>query len=80
MPTRWSFGAVASALTVALAALLSAAAPAFATDPVTLDSAYVLDEVDALSTSDEAAANARLADLYASTGVDLYAVFVDDFT
>lgn len=79
MPTRWSFGAVLSA--VAVAVLLSlTAAPASATDPVTLDAAYVLDEVDALSAADEAAADARLAELYESTGVDLYAVFVDDFT
>lgn len=79
MPTRWSFGAVLSA--VAMAVLLSiTAAPASATDPVTLDAAYVLDEVDALSAADEAAADARLAELYESTGVDLYVVFVDEFT
>lgn len=79
MPTRWSFGAVLSA--VAMAVLLSiTAAPASATDPVTLDAAYVLDEVEALSAADEAAADARLAELYESTGVDLYAVFVDDLT
>lgn len=64
-----------------MAVLLSiTAAPASATDPVTLDAAYVLDEVEALSAADEAAADARLAELYESTGVDLYAVFVDDFT
>lgn len=79
MPTRWSFGAVLGA--VAAAVLLSlGAAPAGATDPVALDAAYVLDEVDALSAADEDAANARLADLYESTGVDLYAVFVEEFT
>lgn len=79
MPTRWSFGAVLGAVTIA--ALLSlTAAPASATDPVTLDAGYVLDDVDALSAADEAAANARLAALYESTGVDLYAVFVDEFT
>ncbi len=79
MPTRWSFGTVLSA--VAVAALLSlTAAPASATDPVTLGAGYVLDEVGALSEADEQAADARLAELYASTGVDLYAVFVDEFT
>lgn len=79
MPTRWSFGAVVSAGAAAVLMALSAA-PASATDPVTLGSAYVLDEVDALSAADEATANARLAELYESTGVDLYAVFVDEFT
>ena len=79
MPTRWSFGTVLSA--VAVAALLSlTAAPASATDPVTLGAGYVLDEVGALSAADEQAADARLAELYASTGVDLYAVFIDEFT
>lgn len=79
MPSRWSFGAFVSACAAAVA-LAFTAAPAAATDPVTLGSGYVLDEVGALSAADEATANARLTELYDTTGVDLYVVFADEFT
>lgn len=68
-------------LATLLALLLSGfAASASATDPVRLGAERVFDGVDALSASDEAAANERLASLYSDSGVDLYVVLVDDFT
>jgi hypothetical protein len=72
----------ALALTGALVVLMSAgmAGAASATDPVTLGSAYVLDQAGVMSSGDEASANSRLKDLYSSSGVDLYVVLVDQFT
>lgn len=73
-------------LSLLLAALLLPAlwigttAAAHATDPVDLGSGRVLDQVGALSKSELDAAEARLEQLYDDTGVDLFAVFVDDFT
>lgn len=68
-------------LAAGLIALLSlGSAPAWATDPVSLGAERVLDESDALTGSQEASANERLDALSASTGVDLYVVFVDEFT
>ncbi|MDZ8274461.1 TPM domain-containing protein [Microbacterium aquimaris] len=68
---------------LALAALLGFSAtssPAFATDPVDLGSGYIVDTVDVVSGEEEAALFDRLSALYEATGVDLYAVFVDEFT
>ncbi|TDN88494.1 TPM domain-containing protein [Microbacterium sp. BK668] len=69
------------ALTAALSLLLlGGAGAASATDPVTLGSSYVVDQVDALSGSEEQAAEERLQQLSDETDVDLWVVFVDDFT
>lgn len=56
------------------------AVPAWATEPVTLGAERVFDGSDVLTGSQEAAANERLTELSSSTGVDLYVVFVDEFT
>src|SRR5690349_6526847 len=69
------------ALTAALSLLLiGGAGAASATDPVTLGSTRVVDQVDALPASEEQAAEQRLQKLSAETDVELWAVFVDDFT
>jgi len=76
MRARWAL-----ALTAALATSLAAGAgAAWATDPVTLDASYVLDDVGVLSASEEAEAEARLEQLKVDTGLDLWVVFVDEFT
>ena len=69
------------ALTAALSLLFTGGAlAASATDPVTLGASHVLDEADVLSASDEAAAEARLQQLSDETTVDLWVVYVDEFT
>ena len=74
--SRWVW-----ALAVVLAVCFSGTATAaFATDPVSLGDEHVVDQANVLSASDEAAANDRLDQLYADTGVDLYVAIVDDFT
>ena len=81
MRARW-----APALTTALGAVIStlliigSAGAASATTPVTLGSGYVLDDVDALSSSEEAQAQTRLEQLKTDTGLDLWVVYVDEFT
>jgi hypothetical protein len=76
MRARWAL-ALTTALTIVFA---GAAGPASATDPVDLGQGYVLDDVGVLSAGEEADSEQRLADLYASTEVDLYVVLVDSFT
>ncbi|QIG38229.1 TPM domain-containing protein [Microbacterium sp. 4R-513] len=69
------------ALTAALSLLLIGGADAAsATDPVTLGSTYVVDQTDTLSSSEEQSAEARLQQLSDQTDVDLWVVFVDEFT
>ncbi|MEJ6489675.1 TPM domain-containing protein [Leucobacter sp. USCH14] len=72
---RWWFA-------VALGAGLLAvgASSATAVGPGTLGSEYVTDAVDVLDAAEEQAANARLAEAYDETGLDLFVVFVDEFT
>ncbi|KRB36177.1 TPM domain-containing protein [Microbacterium sp. Root180] len=77
MRLRWA-AAVASAAVVAVTAIAGSAA--LATPPVSLGSGYVLDEVDVLSPAEEAEAQQRLEQLKADTGLDLWVVYVDDFT
>ena len=48
--------------------------------PVTLGAGYVLDDAGVLSASDEQAAQARLEQLRADTGVDMWVAFVPEFT
>jgi uncharacterized membrane protein YgcG len=71
----------ALALTAALSLLFTGGAlAAAATDPVTLGASHVLDSAEVLSSSDEAAAEARLQELSDETTVDLWVVYVDEFT
>ena len=81
MRARW-----APALSTALGAVITtmlivgSAGAASATTPVTLGSGYVLDDVDALSSSEESQAQTRLEQLKTDTGLDLWVVYVDEFT
>ncbi|KAA9158676.1 TPM domain-containing protein [Microbacterium lushaniae] len=77
MRARWAL-----ALTTALAAAigLAIAPAAHATPPVTLESGYVLDEAGVLSGAEVRAADERLDELFDETGLDLWVVFVDEFT
>lgn len=69
------------ALTAALSLLLiGGGGAAWATDPVTLGSTSVLDQSDVLSGAQEQAAQQRLQQLSDETDVDLWVVYVDDFT
>lgn len=64
----------------ALLAALSAGALAHATEPVQLGDAYITDAAGVMTVEDEDTANARLAQTYGQTGIDLYVVLVDEFT
>ncbi|MET0860301.1 MAG: TPM domain-containing protein [Microbacterium sp.] len=81
MRARW-----APALSTALGAVvttmlvLGSAGAASATSPVTLGAGYLLDDVDALSSSEESQAQTRLEQLKTDTGLDLWVVYVDEFT
>ncbi|WP_110588347.1 TPM domain-containing protein [Microbacterium suaedae] len=72
--------------TTAIAALGVGVALAFApfaasaAEPPGLGAEYVHDEVDALSASEEATANERLAGLKAESDVEMWVVYVDEFT
>lgn len=76
MRAGWAVSLTA-AVTLMLATLAGGAA---ATDPVSLGSQYVVDDVGALSDAQATAAESRLESLYSSTGIDLYVVIVDEFT
>lgn len=71
-----------SVVAVSLAVLFGAAvaAPAAATEPVTLDETRVLDASDVLTDAQEARLDTRLAQLQDDTGLGLWVVYVDDFT
>jgi hypothetical protein len=73
---------LASVVTASLAVLLfsGVASPASATEPVALDSDRVLDAVDILTDAQEATLDERLQRLSADTDVDLWVVYVDEFT
>lgn len=81
MRSRWA-STLATALSAALATVLvlTSAAAASATDPVTLGSGYVLDDVGVLSAGQEAEAQSRLEKLKTDSGLDLWVVYVDEFT
>ena len=66
-----------AAVVVALVALAPAAASA--EDPVDLAGAYVLDRAGVVG-GDEAAIETALDTLYADTGIQLFVVYVDEFT
>lgn len=71
-----------SVVAVSLAVLfgVAVAAPAGATEPVTLDETRVLDASDVLTDAQEARLDSRLAQLQDDTGLGLWVVYVDDFT
>lgn len=75
MRSRWAL-----ALTAAVSIVIGGAASAFAADPVTLGSGRVLDDAAVLSSADESAIQARSEELTASSDVDLWVVYVDEFT
>lgn len=76
MRARW-----AASLTGMLAIVFaSAAVAASATPPVQLDASFVVDQAGVLSSSDEADVEQRLQQLSDDTDVDLWVVFVDEFT
>ncbi len=81
MRARWSLKARAAALGVVVAALLlGSAGAASATSPVTLGSGYVWDDVGALTSDEIAAAEDALGEFRDASGLDLWVVFVDEFT
>jgi uncharacterized membrane protein YgcG len=76
MRARWA----AAVTTALMMVLVGAASAASATDPVELGAGYVVDEAGVLDAAAESAVQDRLTELYDQTGVDLYAVFVSEFT
>ncbi|WP_194409028.1 TPM domain-containing protein [Microbacterium cremeum] len=77
MPLRRTAALVSAAV---VAVTVMGAAAVSATPPVTLGSGYVLDDAGVLSSSEEAQAQDRLDALKTQTGLDLWVVFVDEFT
>lgn len=76
MRSRWAL-----ALTAALAIVVGGTAgAALATGPVSLGATRVLDAADALSAAEESEVQQRSEHLSASSGVDLWVVYVDVFT
>ncbi|PVW04730.1 hypothetical protein DEA06_08095 [Microbacterium sp. Gd 4-13] len=72
---------LSAAAALALALVVGGpAVAASATEPVELGSTRVYDQVDALSPQQEFDAQARIEQLRTSTGLDLWVVFVDEFT
>lgn len=76
MRSRWS-AALATAL---LLTVIGAPSAASATPPVTLGSSYVMDEAGVLDSGSASAVEERLARLSSETDVDLWVVYVDEFT
>ena len=77
MRLRWA-AALASVAVVAVTAIGGGIAQA--TPPVTLPSSFVLDDAGVLSPTQEAEAQSRLEQLKSDTGLDLWVVYVDEFT
>ncbi|WP_292832386.1 TPM domain-containing protein [Microbacterium sp.] len=75
MRAHWPLAVVAAAAIV----LGGGAASAIAADPVALASSRVLDQSDALTAAQEASVQERLS-AAASSGIDLWVVYVDQFT
>lgn len=72
--------AIMAGLVVAAVSVLGLAAPAWAVPPPPLGSSYVLDQADVLTNAQEAEVQSRLLRLSEQTGLDMWVVFVDDFT
>lgn len=71
---------LALAVTAAVLVLFGGALPASAVDPIGLGASRVLDDSDVLSSGQEQAIQERSEALSASSGVDLWVVYVDEFT
>lgn len=71
---------VVATVFLALAAILGAPLAAAAVPPPALGSSYVVDRVDALTDAQEAEVQSRLLALSEQTGLDLWVVYVDEFT
>ncbi|WIE81844.1 TPM domain-containing protein [Curtobacterium sp. MCPF17_021] len=69
-----------TAALVAMLIVLAPAATAHATAPVYLGGAYVLDEADALTASQQSKVEQAVQDLYDETQTQLFVVFVPSFT
>lgn len=67
-------------MAVVLGGVLGSAGAAVAADPVTLHGSRVLDQSDVLTDAQETALDTRLRSLHASSGVDLWVVYVPTFT
>lgn len=80
MRSRWAPRTAVLAGALAAVIALATAPAAWATTPVTLGDGYVLDEVDVLSAGEEQQAQERLEQFRADSGLDLWVVYVDEFT
>lgn len=76
MRRRWAV-ALFTVLTVLITGVAGAAS---ATNPVQLGSGFVLDDAGVLSASEEDQAQERLERFKTDTGLDLWVVYVDEFT
>lgn len=71
---------VVATVFLVLASILGVPLAAAAVPPPTLGSSYVVDRVDALTDAQEAEVQSRLLALSDQTGLDLWVVYVDEFT
>lgn len=72
--------ALTALLAIVLGGVLGGAGAAVAADPITLHGSRVLDQSDVLTDAQETALDTRLRSLHASSGVDLWVVYVPTFT
>ena len=72
--------AILAGFVVAAVSVLGLGVPAWAVPPPSLGSSYVLDQADVLTNAQEAEVQSRLLRLSEQTGLDMWVVFVDDFT
>ena len=79
MRLRWAL-ALTATVSLVLAPVLPATASLPATAPVPLGSSRVVDQSGVLSTADEQTVQDRSVALSSSSNVDLWVVYVDDFT
>ncbi|RZI95934.1 MAG: TPM domain-containing protein, partial [Microbacterium sp.] len=75
MRSRWAL-----ALTAAVSIVIGGAISASAAEPVALGSGRVVDDAAVLSSAEESAIQTRSEELSSSSNVDLWVVFVDEFT
>lgn len=75
MRSRWALGLIACA-----AIALGGASAAYAAAPISLGADRLFDDVGIMDDADAATAEARLDQLSEDTDVDLWVVFVDEFT
>lgn len=72
--------AIMAGLVVAAVSVLGLTVPAWAVPPPSLGSSYVLDRADVLTTAQEAEVQSRLVRLADQTGLDMWVVYVDEFS